>query len=323
MQIAKSVAVNLCILLGCSKAHKWDNHVLAGRIAQLHELFEPNMGISDPKYQSVFTEIYEMTRAGKPIDIFDDSASPIEPLIPSIDANLHMKPEVVEPVDVTKLQRTQQQVTEIDGVSNTPTDSQVDSVEQDQIEKVKASVADDKISDIYAIIKDEGEKAEQRKLRQQQKQMERKHDHGNQKRKPYSTELLYERQKNKTDWSDSLSMFGTWKWSNGYPVDAFFEEGNSGTLEMLLKTANVSRATAYRQLGLLVRSGVVVYEDESKTYRLASREERIKYIDEGAPKLFRPLGIGVAIRKWMQLQRDQKISAEIEQPDIGQVSQVG
>jgi hypothetical protein len=87
MKIAKSQVVNLFIILGCPKAAKWSDEYLAGRVAYVHELFEPGMEI-DARYRQLFALVYEAGQAGDSVEIFDDSGDPVEQIISNIDLNL-------------------------------------------------------------------------------------------------------------------------------------------------------------------------------------------------------------------------------------------
>jgi hypothetical protein len=53
MCIAKSRVVNLFILLGLPKAAKWNDEILTGKIATLHELFKLDMK-TDKRYRKLF-----------------------------------------------------------------------------------------------------------------------------------------------------------------------------------------------------------------------------------------------------------------------------
>ncbi|MDR2115852.1 MAG: hypothetical protein LBP87_05670 [Planctomycetaceae bacterium] len=92
MRIAKSRVVNLFILLGCPKAVKWNNEVLAGRVATLHELFDPAMEI-DNNYRALFEKVYNASKNNIAIDIIDDTNNPVVAIIRNTDAvTLKMKP---------------------------------------------------------------------------------------------------------------------------------------------------------------------------------------------------------------------------------------
>jgi hypothetical protein len=95
MLVAKSRVVNLFILLGCPKAAKWNDDILTGRVATLHELFEPEMEI-DSKYQKLFEKIYNASKNGTSIEIINDADNPVEPLLKNMDVVSRMKP-IVEP----------------------------------------------------------------------------------------------------------------------------------------------------------------------------------------------------------------------------------
>jgi hypothetical protein len=96
MKIFKSRVVNLFTLLGCPKAAKWNNEVLTGRVAMLHELFEPDMEI-DEKYRDFFVKIYNASKENSHITIVDDTDNPLEPLIKNAVTTLTMKPIVEVP----------------------------------------------------------------------------------------------------------------------------------------------------------------------------------------------------------------------------------
>jgi hypothetical protein len=91
MRIAKSRVVNLFIMLGCPKAVKWNNEVLTGRVATIHELFSLDMAL-DEKYKKLFEKIYQAAKDNIAIEIIDDTDNPAEEIIRNVDTTLKMKP---------------------------------------------------------------------------------------------------------------------------------------------------------------------------------------------------------------------------------------
>ncbi|MDR0611057.1 MAG: hypothetical protein LBG58_13175 [Planctomycetaceae bacterium] len=103
MRIAKSRVVNLFILLGCPKAAKWNDEILAGRVATMHEVFDLEMQV-DKKYQPLFEKIYKASKENLAIDIIDDSHNPVESLLRNVDTDLRMKP-IEQPTDDKPVQQ--------------------------------------------------------------------------------------------------------------------------------------------------------------------------------------------------------------------------
>jgi hypothetical protein len=91
MRIAKSRVVNLLITLGCPKAAKWSDEILAGRVATIHEVFDLEMNVGE-KYRSLFEKVYKASKDNAVIEIIDDSQNPAEELLQNVDTNLRMKP---------------------------------------------------------------------------------------------------------------------------------------------------------------------------------------------------------------------------------------
>jgi hypothetical protein len=91
MRIAKSRVVNLLITLGCPKAAKWSDEILAGRVATIHEVFDLEMNVGE-KYQSLFEKVYKASKDNAVIEILDDSQNPAEELLQNVDTTLRMKP---------------------------------------------------------------------------------------------------------------------------------------------------------------------------------------------------------------------------------------
>jgi hypothetical protein len=310
MNVPKSRIVNLFILLGCSKAALWDNEVLAGRIESLPELFVPEMVIRNgeyPEYQELFKHIYDLTKAGQRVTVYDDSNAPVVQLIPSIDRNLTMKTEV----------ETAKEQVDNNSTSNSIENSSETNVQIEngtKSKKTKQSKSNVKFNDVFdsvvanidkvdSIIDEAVEQVERRK--KSRRKAVKQDGTGEVKVPKYKSiaKVLLERQQQKVDWSDVMSVYGSFKWSIRYQIDLFFAAGNSGTLEEVATVSKVSILQAKRHLLELIRTGVVVYDVEQKVFRGATREERIRYIDEGAPKIFKPF-CPVADRAW-KLQRQQ------------------
>jgi hypothetical protein len=72
MRIAKSRVVNLFIILGCPKAAKWNDEILAGRVATMHEVFDLEMQVGE-QYQKLFEKVYNDSKDNTAIEIIDDS----------------------------------------------------------------------------------------------------------------------------------------------------------------------------------------------------------------------------------------------------------
>ncbi|MDR2170715.1 MAG: hypothetical protein LBP59_11280 [Planctomycetaceae bacterium] len=351
MQIAKSKVVNLFITLGCLKASKWSNDVLAERVASLPELFEPQMMIND-KYQELFEDIYELVTKGQEITVLDDSDAPVEELLPSIDRNIRMKPPVIEPVDIAKLsqmkQKTKENITpqvtqkqktietsktigqiepskpidstklstknksvqDEQAANNLSADPSTESVQNDSqvdianrnnnepVDEVLEQFNNLDLTRIAKLVNDEEAKHIEKMKKKQAENKTDASDKPKRTRTKNTQESLLARQIHKEDWSDVMSPYGTWRWLSRYPLDIFFAEGHSGTLEQIMQALNFTERSAQRHLGELLRTGIIVFDEKLQVFRTATRDERIQFIDNGAHKTFKPF-CAVAIREWM------------------------
>jgi len=119
LRIAKSRIINLFLKLGCSKASKWTDDVLEGRVATIHEVFVPSMLVNDP-YEKMFTKLYNASRLCESVEIVDDSEEPVEPILKSVDVNLRMMPVPPESPDPAVLMQNRKEQFEPDAVEDTP-----------------------------------------------------------------------------------------------------------------------------------------------------------------------------------------------------------
>ena len=94
-----------------------------------------------------------------------------------------------------------------------------------------------------------------------------------------------------------LSEWGTWIWMPGYEIDQFFLAGGVGTIPEIMEATDRKRKSVQRHLLLLHRFGLIIW-GEGNVFRMATREERIAFIENGIKEKFRPIGAFV-VRKPM------------------------
>jgi len=106
-----------------------------------------------------------------------------------------------------------------------------------------------------------------------------------------------ERKGQPPNYGQYLSEWGTWIWMPGYEIDQFFLAGGSGTIPEIMAATDRKRVSVQRHLLLLLRFGLVIW-GEGDVFRMATREERIEFMDHGIKEKFRPIGTFV-VRKPM------------------------
>jgi len=105
------------------------------------------------------------------------------------------------------------------------------------------------------------------------------------------------RKRQDPNYGQYLSEWGTWIWMPGYEVDQFFLAGGSGTIPEIMAATDRKRKSVQRHLLLLHRFGLIIW-GEGDVFRMATREERIEFMDRGIKEKFRPIGTFV-VRKPM------------------------
>jgi hypothetical protein len=108
----------------------------------------------------------------------------------------------------------------------------------------------------------------------------------------------------KTDYGQYLSEWGTWKWMPGYEIDLFFLAGGFGTIDEIAAATKRKRVSVQRHLLLLLRFGLVIWGKED-VFRVATREERIDFIDHGIKEKFRPMSAFVVRKPLAYVENEQ------------------